>query len=686
MPTLKAQPAFRLAMKPDAVSVRVVAGASAQAMLRPAPVRAELQAPVLRPAPDRINRPVPLLRPGTRYERWPPRAEWGHPPPGRPPGLRRAELSVPVAPEAAPGEASVYGSVDGSQSYALPRYALRFVRVGAVDEPGVSLVDREGVPTLVVSFDKTASPAAAEGRAELPHTLAVTLKYRVPVLDGGSVVQQLAFPTLRVDDSGSIVTAELPLASPGQRQQLIAALSMLEASATFVVGRGIQVAVPNGASFPDTGEPAYAVCDLLIEGQAEPAPLLLSAEQRDRLGGAGTMQPLIRHRHTHQGIGHTYWQDPMQPARFLFLPDRFALARAEDGDRRPMLRVQAAPGSDGAPRLTLQFVARPRVELDRLEAARPALEQAARQRGAAPPLTLELVSDPQPRLLLALPQGGAPSHALVERPGADVDLEAGIVHAETLTLDDFQVVYQSLFGASLSVLRGEVRAASGGDVDDVPVELRLDRTLGALLQVTPTGLRPEGLSARLLNPIESPLRLEALGASARVGDALLPLRVEGLAPGTRLAPGAELDLLLVPEAPLAALPEALALDESAVVVEADPQAIWGRIFDRGAAAQLTREVVVEAVPLLFASPDRPDDRVAAFVVSVEQGGSVRLTEAELRGTTTVRVPIEPLITGAPMPPLRYRTETWWGSGGIGSSAWRESDATILFPVKTPPAP
>jgi hypothetical protein len=38
-----------------------------------------------------------------------------------------------------------------------------------------------------------------------------------------------------------------------------------------------------------------------------------------------------------------------------------------------------------------------------------------------------------------------------------------------------------------------------------------------------------------------------------------------------------------------------------------------------------------------------------------------------------------------MPPIRYRTETWWGSGGIGVSQWREADATILFPVKTAPS-
>jgi hypothetical protein len=96
---------------------------------------------------------------------------------------------------------------------------------------------------------------------------------------------------------------------------------------------------------------------------------------------------------------------------------------------------------------------------------------------------------------------------------------------------------------------------------------------------------------------------------------------------------------------------------------------------------MTRQVTVEAVAFLFSSPERPNDRVAAFVVTLKHGGTVRLTETELRGT--VRVPIEPLITGAPVPPIRYRTETWWSSG-IGVSEWREANGTILFPVRNLP--
>jgi hypothetical protein len=276
---------------------------------------------------------------------------------------------------------------------------------------------------------------------------------------------------------------------------------------------------------------------------------------------------------------------------------------------------------------------------------------------------------------------------MTERPGADIDLETGLAHVETMGVEDFQLVYEALFGASLTLLRGEVRAAmSGGDPEDVPLELRLDKTVGDVLNISPGAALPEGLGYHLENAIESAVRIDRLAATAVVGDRRLALRIDQLAAGQRLAPGESVDILLVAPEPIPPPgPDAILFDQSDVAVEADAPAVWTLAFDRSAAAQMTRSVTVEAVALLFASPDRPNDRVAAFVVTVEHGGTVRLTENELKSTTTVRVPIEPLITGAPMPPIRYRTETWWGSGGIGVSPWREANGTILFPVKTAPS-
>jgi hypothetical protein len=297
-----------------------------------------------------------------------------------------------------------------------------------------------------------------------------------------------------------------------------------------------------------------------------------------------------------------------------------------------------------------------------------------------------MLSEAQPLLRLALPQGGAPSAALTERPDAEIDLETGLVHVETMGLADFQLVHEALFGASLTLLRGEIRVGTaGGEPEDIPLELRLDRTAGEPLVVAVEQAPGGELDAIITNVIESAVRVGALAAASILKDGRrVPLALDGVDDGTVLPPGGKAQARLRPLAAFA--PDELdevVVDQSGIVTEPDRAAIWSLAFDRSAGAQLARAVSVEAVRALFA-PDASGDSVAAFVVTIENGGSVRVTEDELRSQTTARVPVEPLLTGGPMPPIRYRTETLWVSGGIGVSPWRETDATILLPVKTKP--
>ena len=253
--------------------------------------------------------------------------------------------------------------------------------------------------------------------------------------------------------------------------------------------------------------------------------------------------------------------------------------------------------------------------------------------------------------------------------------------------DDFQVLYQALFGASLALLRGEIRAAmSGGNPEDIPLELRIDKTVGDTLDVTAGQATSEGLPYRLKNVIESPVRIDSLGAVAAVGDKRIPLKVVQLSAGQRLAVGESLDILLVAPEPIPSPgPDAILFDQSNITVEVDAKAIWNLAFDRTAAAQITRPIKVQAFPILFAGPEGSNNRVAAFNVTLEHGGSVTLTESKLEEMTTVRQPFEPLVNpDAKAPPIRYRTETIWGSGAIGVSELRETDASTVFPVKTVP--
>ena len=239
------------------------------------------------------------------------------------------------------------------------------------------------------------------------------------------------------------------------------------------------------------------------------------------------MQPFRRDRVEFGGKNHSYWQDPAQPEHFYFLPDRFLLARAPEGDRRPLLCVRET--GDDTPWIAVEFQARPVVDSDRLDAAQPQLEAKVREHGGTGALDLEIMPDPQPLLRLALPQNGVPSPAMTVRSDADIDLETGIAHGETISVEDFQLICQALFGASLTQLRGEVRAAmSGGDPEDVPLELRIDKTAGDVLNVAPGAATAEGLGYTLTNAIESPVRIDRLAATASVGDKLIAYNLGNL--------------------------------------------------------------------------------------------------------------------------------------------------------------
>ena len=613
--------------------------------------------------------------------------------PGEPPvppwWLRRRERDWTIAPNVSVTDADVFESPDGTVRYVLPRYALVSDLAGTVEEPRIVVADRDGTPTLVVSLAETPAPGAGPETREQPHAVSVTLRYAQPVLGGGQVVQQLPFPTVHSGADGTTVTAELPLTTPGLRQQLLAAFGSLEASPTLVVGRAVWLGVPVGQSFPD-GEPAYQEKAVVLDWTVPPTPLILSDAQRARLGGSGgAVQPAIRLRVPFGGRKHSYWQDPARPGHFYLVPDRFLLARSREGSRRPYLRVRTTNGATEAKAgAVLEFHASPVVDPGRLEAAIPALAEQARARGAPPDVRVEMetVPEAQPLLRLALPRGGGPTGELTERPGTEIDLELGLWHAETFTLEDFRVVYGALFGSSLSMLRGEIRVGFGGGApEDVPLELRLDRTDGPLLAVETGQVTVDRIPARVTNMIESPVRIESLSAVAMVDKRLHRLRVEGVTPAQRLAPGAGCDVTLVPEAPLPSTAvDAVQLVESGLAVEPDRATIWSLVRDPSADVPITRPVDVQAHPEMFTSPDRPGDKVIAFVVKIEHGDTVTLTEKALSATATVRPPVEPLLTGGSVPKLRYFTETWWQSGPIATSPWRETEADDLLPVKTAP--
>lgn len=596
--------------------------------------------------------------------------------------LRRHQLSVPVAPSATVDNDTTCTSIDETATLALPRYDIAFDRVGEVDESRIVIAQEAGIEILTVNFveSRVAWPAAA---VEMPHVLRASLRFRVPVLDGGAMVQDLAFASLTMDASETVLTAKLPLSSPGLRDRVVAALGSLDAAASFVIGRSVEYAYQDGVF--DDGQPAFQVADRVVEWFPQPSPIVLSGAQLTRLGGGAgaSMAPMIRIGVGFDGRTHAYWQDSATPQRFFFIPDSFQLARTTEGAHRPLLRVRAAPGATVEDaKVQMEFQARPVVDKDRIQTALEKLGAAATARGAVGPVELEMLPEVQPTLRLALPGNAG---ALTARPDTQIDLELGLVHCETFTLSEFESIYEAMFGASLTLLRGEVRVDAGGAPEDVPLELRFDRTVGQLLSIDVEPAAGGQFAATMTNAVESPVRIDSLRITGLLDAAPIDLTVSGLVAGQELAAGAAVPIRLQPADPPAdgAHLAAIAVDESGVSPKPDSQAIWDVIFDAKAGGSLTRTITVQAVPALF-TPSGDPDEVVAFVVTVRSGGSVTVTATELKATLDVAVPLVPLLTGTPAPPIEYQTQTVWGSGDIATSAWRAADSTILFPVRTKP--
>ena len=76
------------------------------------------------------------------------------------------------------------------------------------------------------------------------------------------------------------------------------------------------------------------------------------------------------------------------------------------------------------------------------------------------------------------------------------------------------------------------------------LEIRIDKTAGDVSASRPGGGAGQNY-VRLTNAIESPVRIDRLAAAARVGDKVLPLRVDGFTPASGFCPARRSTLCLL---------------------------------------------------------------------------------------------------------------------------------------------
>lgn len=656
---------------------------------------------------------------------------------GGPVGATREELGLPVAATDPVEDNGVFEAAAGPERYHLGRYRLARRVVSGSEQYRIRMAAGEdGVWTLEVTLDRVRPDGIADGTLELDHELLLQLVYRLTTSDGTAIPKTLDFTEVGETEDGTAVVARLRFASPAERDQALAAITTSGAGCGLIATRSIRVAAPIAGS-PGRYRPVTRG----MRQAVEPDPLFLNAALHPYLhdgarpAGDGGGHGLETRQLKHESRFHNYWVDATDPAHVYYLPDAFRLARREKpGPFTPLMTVRPVQGAtpDAEPLMAFEFVATPWVDAARLEAARrefaKALPKPPRPEGTPAPagglggllgtVLGEVISggdvagalgqllgvdaaderaalirmEPLPvekaSFWLALP--GAAGGGLVERPAAQIDVRTAVIVSETLSMADFQAVYDALIGGAVAIMKGEVRVElRPGAFERMPFDGRFDRMNGELMDaaITP-GAQSGQFTIALTNAIESPVEVSAIKAS------LLARGVEADANASfatplpqRLAPGETLTLTVAPKKPLPTpLPQGMTvdplLDFAGVKVVPDSEAIWTAILDADTAVEAQRTIRVKLFAGMFDAPSGDAaDRALAVIVQFEGGASVELTPEKPEGEAKLSSPIGDIILKrAAAGGYRYKTQIIRRSSRPIDAEWRSDSADLLIPL------
>jgi len=649
---------------------------------------------------------------------------------GGPVGASREELALPVASSDPVEDTGVFEAATGPERYYLGRYRLARRVVSGFEQYRIRMAAGEdGVWTLEVTLDRVRPDGIPDGTLELDHELLLQLVYRLTTSDGTAITKTLDFTEVGETEDGSAVVARLRFASPAERDQALAAITTSGAGCGLIATRSVRVAAPIAGS-PGRFRPVTRG----LRQAVEPDPLFLNPALHPYLHdgarpvGAGGGHGLETRQLQHGGRFHSYWVDATDPAHVYYLPDAFRLARREKpGPFTPLMTVRPVQGAtpDAEPLMAFEFVATPWVDASRLEAARrefaKALPKPPRETEAPAPapagglggllgavlgdvigdllgvnadderaalIRMEPLPVEKASFWLALP--GAGGGGLVERPAAQIDVRTAVIVSETLSMADFQAVYDALIGGAVAIMKGEVRVElRPGAFERLPFDGRFDRMNGELMDATiAPGDQSGGFTIVLTNLIESPVEVTAIKAS------LLARGVEADATAgfatplpQRLAPGEALTMTVEPKKALPTpLPQGMTveplLDFAGVRVAPDSEAIWNAILDADTAVEAQRTIRVKLFAGMFDAPSGDAaDRAMAVIVQFEGGPSVELTPDKPEGEARLSSPIGDIVLKrATAGGYRYKTQIIRRSSRPIDAEWRNDSADLLIPL------
>ncbi|SDY23544.1 hypothetical protein [Lysobacter enzymogenes] len=386
------------------------------------------------------------------------------------------------------------------------------------------------------------------------------------------------------------------------------------------------------------------------------------------------------------GRAHAYFQDLNDPARIYYLPDAFKLARRSDAPHAPALVFQVDQGADADQVMVdLTCEVRPVTDGERLLAARRALADKVPASADNPAREFELrLLRAASSLQMALLRNGAVRSQTVP---ATIDWDNGFTVNERFEFKDFQDVFGVLMaaGGASNLLQGSVVVATGVDENvTVPVKLNFADMEGELFRSIETPDPVTGaVTVKLLNAIESALRITRLPVWITRGEGLVEGRIEGLdlSQPVDIGPEQSVDFVVQPATPPAGpLPADAIFNTASVRAVPDGEAILKYTLDDSIDQETVRAVTVMTAPEVLANASGEGGEILSIVIEFRGNRRVVLNAGTVSADIEVPVPLmDILLRKDSEGRYEYRKTVVYKSGQkTPTTPWLADDTGVLF--------
>ncbi|MCC6456067.1 MAG: hypothetical protein IT328_14025 [Caldilineaceae bacterium] len=562
----------------------------------------------------------------------------------------RSQMQVPIAPAGEINASTQFQDpVDGTKTYYIPTFNLAEQTEG---DTRVRVLFEGADQNWTLTVHIVTGQRQPTGTT-INHSVALALRFVLPSMT--SITKEIPFVFEQEDPF--TLKATCTLTGLSERDQVVQALTQTEYRTQVVARCTMNVAIPVEVD-QTTGEQLYRAENRTVDVSLDRDPFLFDTNNHSYIFRAlpGISQHtfgVIPRQVEYQGRSHQYYQDEANPPLFYYLPDSFKITRNAVAPFVPSLRVQfrSEDGTAEKMRYALEYGVTPVFVVDRLDKARAELKSflpspmpAGITEAIFQPLVVNEIE--QLRYTVTIPRAGAAGVVREERAGLVKNLTDGFADIlDDLSLENFQGIFDALFGKSAVILSGDVFVDGGGQRPDASITLvaRLNDLYGPIFEEKDEAAADGTVTVTLTNRIESPVLVRSIPGSIVSGTDILPATLDNLAKSgapaqfpVQVGAGEMLTFRLVPnQAPANPAQVAALYDLDDVEVQPDANAVWQAVLDNSVAVTHLRTIHVRTFAEWFA----PTTDVQAIALDFADGDTpVVLTPGNLEAAAVIHMP------------------------------------------------